>query len=283
MNDFFGGTPNHYNYAGPAGWDHFHKLLNALIIDINNITIFEVNVVYACIIFKGHGKDKSSSRSYRTISSCPVVARALDLFIRDINLDTWNSDQAETQFQGEGSSHELAAVLLTETIQHSLYSLKEPVFILYLDAKSAFDVVLRELLIKNLFNINSSCSQSLMYLNHRLENRKTFVDWDGQLMGPIDDEQGLEQGGANSSDLYKIFGKEQLSMAQRSSLGVFFGHTTVSCIGQADDTALISNDVQKLFYLLELTKIFCRKYQVELCADKTKLQAFSTKEMAFSV
>ena len=72
-------------------------------------------------------------------------------------------------------------------------------------------------------------------------------------------------------------------MAQRSSLGVFFAHSTVSCIGQADDTALISNDVQKLFYLLELTKIFCRKYQVELCADKTKLQAFATKEMDFPV
>ena len=61
------------------------------------------------------------------------------------------------------------------------------------------------------------------------------------------------------------------------------GKLIVSCIGQADDTALISNDIQKLFYLLELTKIFCSKYHVELCAEKTKLQVFSTKKMAHSV
>ena len=58
---------------------------------------------------------------------------------------------------------------------------------------------------------------------------------------------------------------------------------TVSCVGQADDTALVTNDVHKLFYLLELTKIFCKKYQVELCADKTKLQAFATKNMMGNV
>ena len=191
VSDFYGVTPNHYIYAGPAGWNHFHVLLNALAADVSNTTIVEVNTVYACIIFKGHGKDKGSSRSYRTISTCPVVAKGFDLYIRDMHVDTWNRDQAETQFQGEGSSHELAALLLTETIQHSLYSLKQPIFVLFLDAKSAFDVVLRELLIKNLFNINNSSGHSLLFLNNRLENRQTFLDWDGQLMGPIMDEQGL--------------------------------------------------------------------------------------------
>ena len=191
VSDFYGVTPNHYIYAGPAGWNHLHVLLNALAADVSNTTIVEINTVYACIIFKGHGKDKGSSRSYRTISTCPVVAKGFDLYIRGMHVDTWNRDQAETQFQGEGSSHELTALLLTETIQHSLYSLKQPIFVLFLDAKSAFDVVLRELLIKNLFNINKSCSHSLLYLNHGLDNRQTFLDWDGQLMGPIMDEQGL--------------------------------------------------------------------------------------------
>ena len=102
-------------------------------------------------------------------------------------------------------------------------------------------------------------------------------------MGPIIDEQGIEQGRISSSDLYKIFGKEQLTLAQMSRLGVMLGNLIISSIGQADDTALISNDIHKLFYLLELTKIFCSKYQVELCAEKTKLQVFSTKKMAHSV
>ena len=282
VNDVYGVTVNHFNYAGQAGWKHFYLLLNSLISDVNNTDIEEVNTVYACILFKGHKKDKSSDRSYRTISTCPVLAKALDLYVRDLGIVSWNENQASTQFQGEGSSHELAAVMLTEAIQHSLFTLKQPAFILYLDAQSAFDVVLRELLVRNLFNCNTS-GHSLLYINNRLGNRRTFIDWSGNLMGPIEDEQGLEQGGVNSSDFYKIFGKEQLTSAQDSKLGVEIGNLTISGIGQADDTGLVSNDILKLLLLLKLSEEFCKKHHVKLCADKTKLQVYGTKKMKLAV
>ena len=283
VNDYFGVTPNHYNYAGPLGWKHFHLLLETLLKDVNNTDIQEINIVFACILFKGHNKDKTKDRSYRTISTCPVVAKALDLYIRDLNIEKWNNDKAETQFQGEGSSHELAAILLTEVIQHSLYTKKKPLYVLYLDAESAFDVVLKELLIRNLFHCKTD-GHFLIYLNNRLDNRETFIEWDGHIMGPISDEKGLEQGGPNSSDLYKIFGKEQVETAQASELGVEMGGITVSGLAQADDTALMSCHALRNFkYLLHLTEIYCLKYQVRLCAEKTKLQAFSTKDMSFAV
>ena len=147
VRDLYSITANHYLHAGTSGIKHFCLLLNTFIEDISFLTITEVNQVYATILFKGHKKDKFSARSYRSISICPLIPKALDLYIRDLNLPAWNDDQAETQFQGEGSSHELAALLLTETIQHSLFNLKEPVFVIYLDAKSAFDVILRQLLV----------------------------------------------------------------------------------------------------------------------------------------
>ena len=103
-------------------------------------------------------------------------------------------------------------------------------------------------------------------------------------MGPIHDECGLEQGGTSSSDFYKIFGKEQLTSAQDSGLGVKMGNgITVSPIGQANETLLVSNSIHSLKHLLYLTQIFCSKYQVKLCAEKTKLQVFSTPDMAFAI
>ena len=48
--------------------------------------------------------------------------------------------QAATQYQGEASNHELAAILDTEAIQHSKFVTKRPIFLLFLDIKSAFDV-----------------------------------------------------------------------------------------------------------------------------------------------
>ena len=184
--------------------------------------------------------------------------------------------KVSTQFQGEGSSHELAALLLSECIQYSLYTLKKPIYALYLDAKSAFDVVQRELLIKNLFHIQGA-SQSLIYIDRRLAGRETVVEWDGQLMGPIDDEQGLEQGGVSSSDFYKIFAQEQLLLAQNSKLGIKLPTETISAIGEADDTVLLANSIDDLYLLLELTNSFSLKYRVDLCAEKTKLQIFKPK------
>ena len=274
--DFFGITINHYKYAGPAGWRHFPVLLNCLIDDVNNTVIKEVNTVHAIIIFKGHGKLKTSDRSYLTISTCPVLAKAMDMYVRKINISTWSLEQASPQFQGQGSSHELAAILLTESIQHSLFTLKKPLYVLYLDAQSAFDVVLHELLIRNL-HFSGTTGQALRYINNRLQNRQTYIEWDGSLMGPIFDQCGLEQGGASSSEFYKIFSRDQLAMAQDSKLGVALGNLSASAIGIADDTALVANDILSLKLLLYLTSIFCSKYNVKLCASKTKLQIFSTK------
>ena len=278
--DLYSITPAHYLYAGPTGWKYFCSLLNFLIADIRNISIVEVNQAYACILFKGHSKDKTSSRSYRTISTCPVVAKALDLHIRDLHVVNWNENQPETQFQGQGSSHELAALLLTECIQYSLYASKSPLFVLYLDARSAFDLVQKELLVRNLYPMHDQ-DQSIMYIDQRLQNRQTVLDWEGVLMGPICDEQGLEQGGSCSSDLYKIYGREQLNLAQKSCLGTLLGKLSVSAIGLADDTALVSNDIHSLFYLLELTKFFGDKFFVEQNAEKIKLQVYTRKGIPY--
>ena len=173
-------------------------------------------------------------------------------------------------------------MVLTEAIQHSLYTIKEPLFVLLCDAQSAFDVVLRELLVRNLYNINTD-GHTLLYINNRLGHRRTFIDWDGNLMGAIEDECGVEQGGVNSSDFYKIFGKEQLTTAQESELGVRLGDLIISGIGQADDTALLSNNIHKLLNLLMLSEAFCKRFHVKLCAEKTKLLVFATKKMKLAV
>ena len=242
--------------------------------NVNLASLEELNTVWACILYKGHGKEKESDRSYRTISTCPMIAKALDMFIGQLYGSCWNNAQAETQFQGSGSSHELAALLLTETIQYSLFFLKLPIFILLLDAKSAFDKVIRQCAVKNAY-LAGSDTKGLLYIDSRLENRKTFIEWDKTLMGPICDLIGLEQGGVNSDRLYKLCNNIQLSTAQLSQLGVPMGQIVVSSVGQADDTALVSNCPFKLMGLLHLAVEYCEKYHVELVPEKTKLLAFN--------
>ena len=97
-------------------------------------------------------------------------------------------------------------------------------------------------------------------------------------MGPISDELGLEQGGPNSSDHYKIYNNEQLTSAQESGFGTTISGISVASVGQADDTALISDDISQLQCLLNLTLIYCKKHRVQLSASKTKLIVFSKQE-----
>ena len=274
VNDFYSITANHFINAGQPGIDHHHFILSAIIDNINLSSIEELNTAWACILYKGHQKDKESDRSYRTISTCPFMAKCADIYIGRLNSGLWNAVQAETQFQGEGSSHELSSLLLTEAIQHSILVNKKPLFALFLDAKSAFDKVIMQCAMRSAYQAGTK-DQGLLYLINRLSHRRTFPEWDKILMGPIRDLLGLEQGNVLSDKLYKLCNNNQLSTAQNSRLGVDCEAATVSAIGQADDTVLLSDCIYKLLGLVHLAEEYCSAFHVELVPEKTKLLGFS--------
>ena len=64
-------------------------------------------------------------------------------------------------------SHEMAALLLTECIQNFLDKTK-PIYVLYLDAKSAFDKALYEILGHRLY-LDGTRDQNLAYILNDLK------------------------------------------------------------------------------------------------------------------
>ena len=105
VRDHFSITALHYINAGDEGILHLMELINAVIVNNDNASSEVLNVAHGTILHKGHNKDKSSERSYRTISTCPFISKVLDLYIRDLYYQQWDSCQAATQYQGRGSSH----------------------------------------------------------------------------------------------------------------------------------------------------------------------------------
>ena len=196
------------------------------------------------------------------------------MYLNNLFISDWDSFQAPTQYQGPGSTHELAALLVTEVVQHSK-SQKLPLFLLFLDAKSAFDTVVTEFLFRYLYLAGIE-GDALLLLKNRLMNRQTYLDWDKTIMGPIFDEHGVEQGGVNSSEFYKLYNNELLVTLQKSCQGVRLGQQlTVSAVGQADDVVICANNIYMLYNLLQLALSYCKKLKVDLCADKTKLLLFA--------
>ena len=97
------------------------------------------------------------------------------MYLRDLFIDKWEENQASTQYQGSGMSHELSALLMTETIQFSKHVNHKPVFILSLHAKSAYDKIIRQIFIKELFftNINK---QAVIYIDNKLKHSHHFMN-----------------------------------------------------------------------------------------------------------
>ena len=275
VSDYYSITALHYLHAGREGLVHF-CLLNALVSDVNNSKVEELNMAHGNILYKGHKKERTSDRSYRTISSCPFLAKSIKYYLRELYHDCWDNCQAPTQYQGSGSSHELASLLVTEVLQYSLNVINKPVFMLFLDAQSAFDRCLRQILCGELYKSGVPGS-AILFTDSRLESRLTVYEWDGQKMGPAKDDTGFEQGGINSSDFYKMYNNEQLVTAQSSELGVDVGSAVISAVGQADDVMLLSNDIYCLRLLVQLTVDYCNKYRVQLEPNKTKLLGYCNK------
>ena len=70
VSDFYSITPLHYINAGSEGLLHFNLLLKRV---INLASVEELNVVYALLLHKGHGKSKTSYRSNRSIFHLPIL------------------------------------------------------------------------------------------------------------------------------------------------------------------------------------------------------------------
>ena len=282
VRDHYSITPLHYINAGQEGLIHFNLLMNGIIADINNAGLEELNTAHGLILYKSHGKEKTSDRSYRNISTCPLLAKATDLYLRGLYHDLWQEQQAETQYQGPGSSHELASLLLTEIIQYSLFTAKQPLYLLALDAQSAFDRCLRQLLVRELYDAKLPPA-AILFIDRRLESRRTVYEWEGITMGPAVDMTGFEQGGINSSDFYKLYNNDQLKTSQESLLGLDIGSGVISAIGQADDVILASSSLYKLQLLVHLTELYCARYRVKLEPSKTKLLVYCPDKQSFLV
>ena len=61
------------------------------------------------------------------------------------------------------------------------------------------------------------------------------------------------------------------------------GSTVLSCIGLADDSALLSGSLSKLAGLLHLTVQYCQQYHVELVPDKNIFLSFTPANQQMEV
>ena len=276
--DLYSISARHYHMAGQAGHHHFAALLNLIICNINLSTAAELNSAWSIMLHKGHNKPRSLCRSWRCISTCPLISKVLDMYVSDLHSDNWVSASAPAQFMTRGSSHELAALLLTEVICYATLTLGIALWVLLLDKQSAFDSVLKEHVISEAYSAAGyQADQSLLYMANRLATRRTFLQFSSTLMGPILDRRGVEQGGVNSGNQFQLVNNRELKVTNDAALGLNMGGVSVGSIGVADDVALLSPNPHALQSLLNLSQSLTSSSCMVNVREKTKLLLYCPK------
>ena len=183
----------------------------------------------------------------------------------------------------DGSNHELCVLTLTEVIIHAVKHLKIPIVAAFLDKKAAFDSVLKEHVVREVFKAAEHLpTQSILYMARRLESRRTFLQYQHSLMGPIDDDRGVEQGGIKSNRQFQLVSDNELEAANSSGLGIPIGDTNISALGLADDESLVAPTSERLQALIHIVEYVSTYHNLVNVPVKTKILVINPKRSPIS-
>ena len=122
----------------------------------------------------------------------------------------------------------LNAAFLVEEFYRESKDLNKPVYIAFLDAKSAFDVVVREILMRKvyLYGINPASWQLIddLHLNY------SVINWNNESSEKFEVIQGVKQGGLLSADLYKVYSNDMFDTLDQCGVGGRIGDIRIRIV-----------------------------------------------------
>ena len=246
--DVYGLTAEHFLYGGDNLLSIVYNILQAMI---------RLGKVPDCLktglispVFKNKGSNKES-KNYRGITVTPVLSKTLELLLRKTIRPAIDKVQSDLQ-RGftEGSSCMNCALILEEYLRECK-DMNKTTYVAFLDAKSAFDVVSHDSLLRKLFNIGVE-GKSWSGIHSLYQEADSAVKWNGLLSGKFRVEQGVRQGGILSTDCYKLYKNNALLRVEKSGFGASIGTVFCGAPTCADDVLLMTDDPDELQLMLDI-------------------------------
>ena len=222
-------------------------------------------------VFKKKGSS-TDSRNYRGITVTPTISKLLECIIkRRIQPFIEQTQNPLQRGFTKGSSPMNCSLILEEYIRDSKDQ-KKDVYIAFLDAKSAFDVVDHASLMRRLFQIG--VDGKLWNLIHSLHsNAQTVVRWLGQTSESFYSHQEVRQGGILSTDMYKVYLNPQLNRLSETGEGGTIGEIDCAAPTAADDIAAVTDKPSSLQILVGTSDDFSRMEHYVLQPEKSVVMA----------
>lgn len=253
--DYFGVSAEHFIYGGNELLEYLRQLLNTSFEHCYIPDEMKIGSLFP--VFKNKG-ERSDVRNYRGITVNPTISKIIEKIIKLRENDKILGTQNPLQRGFTENTSPLIAELIIEEFERENKDLKKPTYIALLDAKSAFDVVVHDNLIRRLFQIGIS-HQSILILQNLYQGATSCVKWNGKYSDPFKIDQGVRQGGALSADLYKVYINPLLNLLCESGMGGKIGNINCCAPTCADDIAIIANNPLEIQSMVDISVDFSRR------------------------
>ena len=164
-------------------------------------------------------------------------------------------------------SPEMASVIVSEAIANAVHH-KEQLYIVFLDASKAFDVVNHVVLADTLNHLVKD-PQLAQAVNTAYSDISSYVKWEDIRGTSFPVKQGVRQGGTLSAPLYKLYIHPLLEKLEDSKLGLSLGGAHIGTPTCADDMVLMANNEWDLQAMIDITELFASQRRHTLHPTKS--------------
>ena len=224
-------------------------------------------------------EDRMDTNNYRgiIISSCVgklflrIINKRVDKFMSEH--DKWSKNQC-----GFKKDHRTEDNLFLLKTIHEKYVKKQhtKVYVAFVDFSKFFDKINRHIMLYKL--LKYGITGNIYHVIKSIYSKTTYSIKVGDKISPaFSATNGLKQGCCLSPILSNIFQNDLHDIFDERCDPISLGSAILNSISWADDLILISKSKEGLQRCLNLLFLYCKKWGLEVNADKTKTMVFSNK------
>jgi len=194
-------TVEHFIYGEDALLNYTHSII---------LAIFESEIVPDMIkegllspVFKNMGSILDI-KNYRGITVLPVFEKIVESILKNRVRPECDKQQCSIQRGFTQNSAPINSSFILEESRREALDLEQLFIIILLDAKSAFDVVVHQSMMRRLYHLGVQ-DKHWTLINSLHTNASSAVKFNGLVSDTFEIQQGIRHGGVLSADLYKIY------------------------------------------------------------------------------
>ena len=233
-------------------------IINFLVVYFNSVlnhshVCKDISNVLLVPIIKDRLKNPSDSSNYRPIAIATASSKILEKIILSRLGEFLETSDSQWGFKKEHST-EMCVYALKEVINY-YRKLSSPVFVCFLDLKSAFDRVSYRRLFRKLLYRRVPL-YLVRILRNWYESQILYVAWGSSRSSPFTMGNGIRQGSLISPYLFNVYVDELNIRLNAARTGCQLAGSTANNFAYADDLALLAPTARALNDLLKICEVF---------------------------